>query len=228
MNSTLEKTLDDMDLNTLLKSTYQVHARHVFEILRLSELKKNYPVTQARHKLQSEFHRAIGADKPASRIMSFYRDCEAQCRVFKNARQDPQVIAALKVLSDRTKVLRGKTKVPLMSELPTETAFLLWSRVGSWSGALTLAGLKPMDNKQLLDATRRYAVKHVSPELLSQEIQDQLPPETMSALSVFCANIRKYGKYPMRKDISPKLVTQIKAAGFTVHRLFWLMGIHLV
>jgi hypothetical protein len=223
MNGILEteKTPDDVDLNALLESTYQEHVRYVFGILRLSELKKYNPASQAKQKLHNEFHRAMGGDNPAVLIMNFYRDCEAQCRILKNARQDPQVIAALKSLS-------GRAKVPLMAELPTEMAFTLWSRVGSWSGALILAGLSPMDDGQLMSASRRYAANHVSPQLLSQEIRDQLPSGTMRALSNFCANIRKYGDYPTQKEIPKKLVTQINAAKFAVHRIFWLMGIRLV
>jgi hypothetical protein len=128
--------------------------------------------------------------------LAFYEERERQGRVFESSADD-------KTLAEALEVLRGCAEAPLMAELPAEAAFTLWSRAGSFSGALGLAGLDPLDDEGRREAAMRYAIARATPDMLPQDIRARLKPAALDMLSLICDTARRLGRFP-RSDELPK------------------------
>jgi hypothetical protein len=218
MDSAQEKTLDKVDLNVLIQSTYQQHSRHVFEILRADELGKYHPVYQYKKKAYSGLSQALRYSEYMNSVLEVYRKYEARRRTIKKADLGQKFLEALETL-------RGKTVAPLMAELPFETAYILWARAGSWTGALSMAGLDPLTDAQRAAAVERYALTNARPVWIPKDIRRKFSPELVSQLSLECEKARNIGVFPHQNSIPKQLVAQLREKGYTAHKIFWYMGI---
>jgi hypothetical protein len=209
---------DDVDWDSLLESTYQEHARHVFIMLRAEEMGKYHPVYSVKKKAYEDLSQALRGQKYASPVLEIYRDYETQCRTFDPVDPDPE-------FSDALEVLRGQTVTPLMMELPVETAYILWARAGSWAGALSLAGLPPLTDGQRAAAVERYAAANASLSWIPKDIRMKFSRKLLSQLSAECDKVRETGVFPHQNSIPEQLVIQLKEKHFSARKIFWYMGV---
>jgi hypothetical protein len=153
-----------------------------------------------------------------NQVLEVYRKYEARRRTVKKADLGPKFSKALEAL-------RGKTVTPLMAELPFETAYILWQRAGSWTGALFMAGLDPLTDAQRMAAVEQYALTNAKPSWIPKDIRRRFSPELVSQLSLECEKARNVGMFPHQNSIPKQLVIQLREKGYTAHKVFWYMGI---
>jgi hypothetical protein len=220
MDSTEEKTPEDVELNALLRNTYLEHSRYVFAILRAEELEKYYPAAAIRSAAYDALCKVLISPERADQTLDLYRDCEARRRIFKNARNDPKLTVSLEAL-------RGMEQAPLMMELPTTTAYDLWARAGSWTGALALAGLAPLDDRQRQTAIEQFALENADPSMIPPEVRKKLSPKTIKRIADVFTQSRQLGRMLSSREFPDGLINNIQKAGFSVKTIFRYMGIKL-
>jgi hypothetical protein len=125
-------------------------------------------------------------------------------------------------------LLRGRTIAPLMAELNVLQARTLWSRAGSWAGAMILAGLEPLTRKTRKIAIKQYALRNVTPYLIPKPLREKIPPEAFGQLLAVCDQIHKDRRLPHMSTIPKECVAQLQGAGFSILDLFRQMGVHIL
>jgi hypothetical protein len=142
----------------------------------------------------------------------------------ETALDDPKFLGALAELKE-TAARLGRT--PLMAELPTKTAYLLWARGGSWAAALKAAGLKPQGRDARREASREYAIAKASPDLIPEETRRELPPGIIEALAAVCDAARLCGRFPTVRDLPKGFTQKFGAYGLSLRALMADMGLIL-
>jgi len=144
---------------------------------------------------------------------------EAQCVINDGVRKEERVKTALKPL-------REHKRVPLISDLNFDTAYTLWSWVGSWLGAMVIAGLNPsvmkVNNKKDI---LRYKAKHASPDLLPVHISERLTPETMERLKLICETANQAERMLYDYEIPDGTLEIFKESGYTPQGLLSNVGL---
>ena len=185
----LDERLTDAQLDELVDACYNDYARYVYKILRANEMEKysrfKYDYSTAYNALNQMFKNT----KHTKQIIEYHQKKERQNYINKDAENNAQVINSLEAL-------RGYTTAPLMGQIASEDSFLLWNTIGSWNGALILAGLDPLTSDEQHAALRQHAIDRASLELLPDTLLRMLSPELRIAIRNMCIDAKRNGKYP--------------------------------
>ena len=185
--------LSDSDLHRLVIEKYNQYAILVFKLLRAFEMEKYSHFKTEYDTAHKSLCVIVGNKEHAKQILTYHVRAERQCYTFKHAEDDKQVVKALELF-------RGYTETPLMADITTEDAFYLWRSVGSWNGALALAGLPPLKTEWRAAAVKKYIIERASPDILSKSILKQLTPQGLEQLQAICSAVRCIGSYPTLAD----------------------------
>ncbi|MDR2615462.1 MAG: hypothetical protein LBC28_02675 [Oscillospiraceae bacterium] len=130
--------------------------RSIFVILRADELAFTQLAAE-RARAYAELHETLSNKFAVDIVLAYFNAAEQDRYIRDGAEDDAELTRAIETL-------RKMDTAPLMIDLPDETAYELWNRAGSWAGALTLAGLEPLDETRRREAAELYAATHESPK----------------------------------------------------------------
>jgi hypothetical protein len=216
-----EYALEDYELRFLIQSTFRRYSKYAFAMIRTDELKGSYhPIAKERKLAYNALCQVLVCTDYADQVLTFHRECEEQRRIFADAEDDPKFQSALECL-------RGKKRAPLIIELPTRTAFELWRRAGSWTGAMKLAGLDVMNKTQRQAAITQYILRTASPDKIPVEIRERLGPAAVQSIGDVCRRSRELGKFLTTAELPKNLKKRIRAAELTPWEVFAHMGVSL-
>jgi hypothetical protein len=191
--------------------------RDIFAILRADELGE-YQLYAARASAYTALHDALGGKGATHRVVAYFKAAEESRYIRDGAEDDEELARAMEAL-------RGMRTAPLMADLPEETACTLWRRAGSWAGALTLAGLDPLDEKQRRRAADRYAAFDASPNKLPKKLRRRLSKRTYELLEETCELARRLRRCPTKDELPEGLLASIRADECKVGELLTKTGL---
>jgi hypothetical protein len=186
--------LTDIELKFLIKVMYRRCSRYVFLYLRADELGEYSPGRRSAQEAYEKLCELLAAQDLADQILEYYVEAETRRLILPEAEDDPR-------FTEASQVMRGRLTAPLMAELPEKATYTLWTVSGSWTGALELCGLDPLDGDSRLEAVTRYATANASPKLLSWKFRNRLTPECAGELNKICEAARELGRYPLASEI---------------------------
>ncbi|MDR0818374.1 MAG: hypothetical protein LBN43_02225 [Oscillospiraceae bacterium] len=192
-NKKYDIPLSEIELNFLLECMAQKIAGCVFKILSISELGDYMPLREQFERAYRQLVEIMACVDLADQILAYYVQAERRVRIFDDADKDELFLQA-------AETLRGMTSAPLMLEFPERIAFALWNRAGSWSGAMTLVGLEPLNEYSRNLAAMKYIINRASPYLLGEETLRKLPPETIKLLEEICNSARREMRYANQRE----------------------------
>jgi hypothetical protein len=153
-------------------------------------------------------------------VLTYYVDAESRHFTFDGAENDEK-------LKKVAAILRGMSVAPLIAEFPEAAAFTLWTRAGSWTGAMTLCGLKLLTEETgLRAALERYAVSRAATDLLTEPTLNSIPDSAKSKLSELCEILRVRGEYPGWNDVA-KLRSELQRAGVSLKSALGEIGLQM-
>ena len=169
-------------------------------------------------------HKAIGDilqnQASVDCLLENITDLETKCNIRICAYEDSELDKALEVF-------RGMYNAPLIADIEESTAHKIWELAGSWTGAITLAGLDLLTEKNgLAEAVEHYAAAHASTELLPEAERKKLDETAQSTLESICESARSEMRYAqlhewqMAKD-------SLKQCGLRVYDVFVAIGLLL-
>jgi hypothetical protein len=211
--------LKSAELEALIGELSPGHLPHVFLYLRADELGEDYlPGRKDAINAHRRLRDMSGRRGCAEQILEYYASAETRRLILPGAEEDPR-------FEEASQVMRGRLAAPLMAELPAEEAYALWTIAGSWSGALELCGLDPLDGDARRKAVERYATANASPELMPEKYRERLTPECVAALEQICKMARKRGRYPLSDKIPDRARQLVNECGAVIWTVLDSMGI---
>jgi len=181
--------LADGELQTLVNEAFPQYSLVMFEMLRAHEIDKYLHFGREYIRARESLDAVIGNQQHAKQVLKYHVEAEKQGYTFKRAENNVIVAKTLEVF-------RGYVTAPLMADIPTADAYFAWRSVGSWSGALIMAGLTPMTKAEKRDAIRKYIIARASPELIHKSTLKKYSPELIDELQIICDDAKRSGKYP--------------------------------
>jgi len=185
-----EQELNNAEIRDFVSKSFDKYSVPLFKLLRAAELGSNYnPGGLVIRDMVNDISAELNGRIFAVQIIRYHIAAEMQRVIKDSAEEDEQ-------LKQAVESLRNRKRVPLMSDLNFDLAYTLWSRAGSWLGAMEFAGLdfnkpKVVDEK----AIEYYRATHASPDLLTETVRKRLAPETMERLSLICKMTNQIGRY---------------------------------
>ena len=187
--SVKDDLLTDTELQKLVNEVFSQYSLFMFEILRAHEIGMYLHFGRENIKARKAFDAIIGNPEHAKQVLQYHVEAEKQCYTFASAADNAFVAKALEVF-------RGYASAPLMAELPTSSAYIVWRSVGSWSGALVMAGIDPMTKAEKREAIKKYIIDRATPELICKSALKKYSPELIEELHRICDDAKQNGKYP--------------------------------
>jgi hypothetical protein len=152
-------------------------------------------------------------------VLGYHLQAEREGLTYPGAEDDPRFIEAVQAL-------RGRAAAPLIAELDTRTAFTLWSKAGSWAGAMELAGLDLLTKDTgLWEAVRNYAIQQASAGLLPLRIRNRLSPKCLDAIDTVCDRARKYTRMPGIDELK-RMESFFANSGWSCKAVFRELGLY--
>ena len=213
-----EEALTEAELRLLAHAMYKRCGIYIFAFLRAYELGGYRPAIREAEYAYQKLCALLVCEDFVIQILQYFIGNEKQRLVRASAESDPQFIKA-------SEALRGVTSAPLMAELPTKAAYMLWVLAGSWVGALALCGIKPMERNNRRYSLKRYRLSHASINLLPAQIHRALPPACLAVADRLCAQARESGKAP---DVTPDDQNIFLAAGFRLEEVMAEVGVTMI
>jgi hypothetical protein len=189
-----DAALTEGELAVLAEDALRKYPQLVFKIVLSKELHGYYPSYAAKDEALQSLRNAVGDKVAVKQLLDYFDKAEKDRYVRPGARDDRE-------LTETLKLLRGTRETPLMAELPYSAAYELWRRAGSWTGALTLAGLVPLRERLRIKALRRYAAANASAAHLPGNMRSKLSDETMGMLAQLCAAARRLRRAPSPREL---------------------------
>jgi hypothetical protein len=150
--------------------------------------------------------------------VAYFKAAEESRYIRDGAGDDAELARAIETL-------RKMDTTPLMIDLPDETAYELWNRAGSWAGALTLAGLEPLDEARRHEAAKLYSITHASPKRISKKFLPQISKETYKMLEQACELARRLERCPTKDELPKELSAKLRADNCEPEAIFRQMGL---
>jgi hypothetical protein len=190
-----EITITIVGARPFSRIVFDKYAPYMFQIIKSREITR-YPLARAeRNKAYNELCKVLVCPDLVNQVLEYHFHCEKEGFVFPEAESNPLFLKAIETL-------RGRKTAPLITELDTRTAFTLWSKAGSWTGAMQLAGLDLLTDKdEIIKAIKHYAIQQASVDILPHEIKKNLSSECLDAINKVCNRARKYQRLPTNKDL---------------------------
>jgi hypothetical protein len=198
-----DAALPESELAALAEEALLKYPQLIFKIVLSKELHGYYPSYAEKDRALQAFRGAMGDSAVAKQVLNYFDKAEKDRYIRKGAREDRE-------LAELIKLLRGKREIPLMAELPYSAAYELWRRAGSWTGALTLAGIEPLRERLRLKALRRYAAVNASAANLPGNMRGKLSEETLDMLSRLCAVARRLRRAPSPRELPEGLLRNLR------------------
>jgi len=213
-------SLSDAELHEIASNSLEKYGLSMFRLFSAAEIGSSYyPGGVIIREMFGNISNELGSHVFATQIISYHISAEMQCLINNDAENDQLTINALEVL-------RGHTHVPLMAEIEFDAAYTLWSRVGSWLGAMSLAGLEPVPTEaERRKISDRYRATHASVELLQDKVRKRLNSRALSNLIHICRTANEAGRLLYDFEFSPDTVRIFKECGFTLHSLLRFVGL---
>ena len=215
-----EQLLSDAKLRDFVSTSQDKYGFTMFSLLRAVEIGGDYlPNKAAITELAGSLIHELGSYEFAVQIIRYHIAAEMQCVIHDGANADAAVVCALESLSKYS-------SPPLMAEINIDTAYKLWSRVGSWSGVLESAGLmhfiKRADRRKVI---ARYRAENASPELLPETVRLNLTPAAMHTLTMICNMANKAGRLLYDFEFPYNATETFRLCGYTLWELPRLVGL---
>ena len=212
--------LTGLEMRLLVTGAIERYGTSVFKILRAAELGADYsPGVEEIKAAYKALCKTLVNNDIAAQVLRYHIDAERKRSIKKGAGEDELVDAALESL-------RGFEAAPLIADVETVAAYTLWSRAGSWLGAMELAGLDlPLTKDGRRAAVNRYRAVHASVELLPEGVRKRLTQTALDALNEICKAANKRGRLLYDFEIPQDTGKAFKTSGYKVWELLRLVGL---
>jgi len=215
-----DQLLNDPVLQKIVSESLANYSSTMFNLFRIVELGDDYAPMKAKiRELFDNLTRELGAHNLAVQLIRYHIAAERQSVIHDGAEDDTLVKKALEALNDYS-------CAPLMAEMDVDAAYTLWSRTGSWVGAMELAGLElPITKAERRKKIARYRAMHASPELLPETIRLNLTPAAIHTLTMICNMANKAGRLLYDFELPSDAVETFRLCGHTLWELPRLVGL---